>query len=77
MVTARKSHLAAFLVGLAAVNFAIPASAQTRSDAFSANEHTAIHECSTRASKYKEDSQENEHLYTFRTCMYEHGARGD
>jgi hypothetical protein len=73
----KKRHLATFLIGLAVVSLAAPVTAQAQSVPSSANERAAIHECSVRASKYKDTSQENDHIFTFHTCMAEHGAIGD
>jgi hypothetical protein len=61
MIRARKIHLAAFFVGVAMALVAIPVSAQTT---LNANDRAAIHECSTRAAKYKDYAQENDHLFT-------------
>ena len=71
MIAARNNYVAAVLTGLAIAFLAVPAAAQTSS------ERSAIHECSTRAAKYKDYAQELDHMYTFRTCMYEHGVPGD
>jgi hypothetical protein len=33
----------------------------------------ALHECSTKAAKHKEYTEETAYLATYRTCMTEHG----
>jgi len=65
------------MVGLAFIGLATPVSAQSRQGRLSAGERTAIHQCSVKAAKYKDYADELEHLYTFRTCMFEHGVPGN
>jgi len=77
MTKMRNRHLISIMVGIAAIALTTPVSAQTRQDRLSARDRAAIHDCSVRASKYKDHSDENEHLYTFRTCMFERGFPGD
>jgi hypothetical protein len=77
MTKMRNTHLIGLMIGVAAIALATPASAQTRQDRLSAGQRAAIHDCSVRASKYKDHSDENEHMFTFRTCMFERGVPGD
>ena len=77
MTKMRNRHLIGLMIGVAAIVLAMPASAQTRQDRPSARQRAAIHDCSVRASKYKDHTDENEHLFTFRTCMFERGVPGD
>ena len=77
MTKIRNKHLIGLMIGVAAIALATPASAQTRQDRLSARQRAAIHDCSVRASKYKDYAEENEHLFTFRTCMFERGVSGD
>ena len=75
MTTARTA-LAGLAPGFAFASIGLPsASAQTRERHIQAR--SAVHECSVRASKYKDYSDELEHMYTFRTCAARHGLRGD
>ena len=77
MITA-KSALAGLAIGFAVASIGLSsASAQTRAHRTQAAQRSPIHECSVRASKYKDYSDELEHMYTFRTCAARHGLRGD
>jgi hypothetical protein len=76
MITAEK-RITGVLVGLAAfVALATPLAAQARQGLTAAG-RAATHECSVKAAKYKDSAAELDHLYTFRTCMYQHRVPGD
>ena len=73
----REKRLVAIIVGLVFITIATPLSAQSRQGRLGAGERTAIHECSVKAAKHKDYADELDHLYTFRTCMFEHGVPGN
>jgi hypothetical protein len=67
-----KEGLLGFALALAVTTLASVGFAQT-ADTGSSARTQAIHECSARASKHSDYSDEVNHLSTFRACMGDHG----
>lgn len=68
-----KVNLVALAFAITIVTAASPGSAQPLHDGVSAARAAAIHECSTRASRYTEYSWGNMEFDQYRACMAEHG----
>jgi hypothetical protein len=70
-----KANLVALAFAITIVTAASPGSARPLHDGVSAARAAAIHECTARASQYKEYTFGNMEFDQYRGCMAEHGQR--
>jgi hypothetical protein len=66
--------MAALIVGLAISAMATPTFAQ-RSEGRSGGRAQALHECNVKAEKFVEHTWGDVEIYTYRSCMAQHGQQ--
>jgi len=70
-----KQGLAALALALAVTALASPSYAQEGGVRISQQRAQAIHACNLRAARYPQHLWGNQEIYTYRTCMAEHGQQ--